>query len=102
ASPPPAPAAAVAVVISVESAVLLGHLHGHDGDISVRFDLRPALRRERGVDSGFDPVDPKRVFRVDVLPGVGSISAEIRVPIVVRLHLLSKRRGGAKKRNWQT
>ena len=55
---PPAPAASKAVIVGVESWMILGHLDGQDGDVAARLHRRPTFRCQGGIDGSFDPVDP--------------------------------------------
>src|ERR1700722_11090232 len=85
-SPPPADPEAV--VVGVESAVMFCHLRRQYGAIAARFHGCPAFRCQSRVDGFLDPVNPQRILRLDLLPGVGFVSTKVRAAIIVSLHLL--------------
>src|ERR1035438_8292634 len=57
---PPAPAASKAIVVGVESWMILGHLHGQDGDVAARLHRRPTFRCQGGIDGSFYPRSEER------------------------------------------
>ena len=85
---PPTPTSSKSVVEGIQGLLILRHLNGDDGDVTIGINLGPAFCCQRSIDSTLDAINIQGIFRLNVFPRIGLVLREVSAAVLISLALL--------------